>query len=58
MLAMEQLSWPRQLDPVMESLIRKTIALNRKHLGDQMKKDFEDLFRKAGAGDNAPLITE
>ena len=57
-LAMEQLPRPRQLDPVMEGLIRETIGRNRKHLGDKMKKDFEDLFRETGSDDSVPLIAE
>ncbi len=55
---MKLLPRPRQLDPVMEGLIHEAIARNRKHLGDQIKKDFEELFRRASSDDSAPLIDE
>ena len=53
------LPWPRQLDPVMEGLIRETIARNRKHLGRSDEgKTSRNSSGGAGSGDSVPLVNE
>jgi serine/threonine-protein kinase len=56
--AMERLPPPRQLDPVMENLIREAFARNQQQLGETARQDYERLFPPASADEGAPVVEE